>query len=144
MNRITLRHLDTSDARFLARYAAECGGNTEVSEVRRLEERFRRLVKEPDFLGFIALDGARRIGHVQASIWRTRVEISDVYVEEGYRSRGIGSRLLEAFIAEARARGVSAVQLDTESDNAPMRKVAERLGFSLTRFTCHYEKRLSD
>jgi len=144
MNRITLRHLDTSDASFLARYAAECGGNTEVPEVRRLEERFRRLVKEPDFLGFIALDGAQRIGHVQASIWRTRVEISDVYVEEAYRFRGIGGRLLKALIAEARARGVSTVQLDTESDNASMRKVAERLGFRLTHFTYHYEKRLSD
>lgn len=40
-----------------------------------------------------------------------------VWVHEGWRGAGLGRRLTEAVIAEARTRGVRAISLSVEEDN---------------------------
>ena len=54
-----------------------------------------------------------------------------VYVEEGYRGRGVGRRLLEALLDEARRDGVHAVIAVIEAENAVSIRLHERLGFEL-------------
>ncbi len=139
---VELRRIDASDAGYRARYAAECDGVIEDAEVRRIEKRILASISRPDYLGVVALDGGRRIGHVDGDVRGTRLVIGDMYVEEAHRSRGIGERLLEAIIARASRRGVTAVEFCTEADNLPMQMVGKRLGFTLTRL--HYERRLTD
>jgi len=139
---IKLRRLDTSDASYRARYAAECDGISDESKVARIERRMRDWIKGPCHVGIVALAGERRVGHVDGEIRGTRLVIEDIYVENAYRSRGIGGRLLEAISAEARGRGTTVVEFDTESDNLAMQRVGRRLGFTLTRL--YYERQLID
>ncbi len=115
---------------------------TEDAEVRRIERRILACIRRSDYLGVVALDGERRIGHVEGDVRGTGLVISDIYVEEAYRSMGIGKRLLEAIIARASWRGATEVEFCTEADNLPMQRVGKRLGFILTRL--HYERRLVD
>ncbi len=53
-------------------------------------------------------------------------------VAEGWRGRGIGTRLLHEVSALARAEGMHAVRLDVVDTNSAARRLYERLGFSPT------------
>jgi len=139
---VELRRLDASDAGYRARYAAECDGVAEDAEVRRIERRMLASIRRPDYLGVVALDGGRRIGHVDGDVRGTRLVVGDIYVEKAYRCRGIGERLLEAIIALASQRGVTVVEFCTEADNLPMQRAGKRLGFNLTQL--HFERRVTD
>jgi ribosomal protein S18 acetylase RimI-like enzyme len=50
-------------------------------------------------------------------------------VREGYRRRGIGSRLLEAALAALREGGAAAVSLSVELGNSRARRLYDRAGF---------------
>jgi len=139
---VRFRPINVSDLEYRARYAAGCNEITEETKIHEIKERIRANIEEPDYLGIVALHGERRIGHVEGRIQGTQLMIEDIYVEEAYRSRGIGRCLLESIITLARDRGVTMVMFYTEPDNVPMQKIAKRLGFSLTRL--YYEKRLAD
>ena len=62
-------------------------------------------------------------GFVEAAV----PELS-VGVVPGWRGRGVGTRLLEALLAQARAQGLAAVSLSVEPDN-PALRLYERFGF---------------
>jgi GNAT superfamily N-acetyltransferase len=57
---------------------------------------------------------------------RGAAELLNVYVEPGFRGRGIGTALVRAAIAEARARGAREVGLQPTEDS---RRIYERSGF---------------
>ena len=54
-----------------------------------------------------------------------------INVEAPWRGRGLGRRLIEAFLAQARAAGVVGVHLETTSQNVAACRLYERLGFRL-------------
>jgi phosphinothricin acetyltransferase len=60
--------------------------------------------------------------------YRLVAELS-VYVERGYRARGVGSRLLEALLERARALRYHKVVLTAMADNAAARILYARFGF---------------
>jgi ribosomal protein S18 acetylase RimI-like enzyme len=55
--------------------------------------------------------------------------VSMVFVAPGYWGRGIGGRLVDALLPEARSRGYDRAQLWTQSDNARARRLYEGRGF---------------
>lgn len=140
MDEVGFRPLDVSDVCFLARYAAECDGITEDSEIRLIEERTGNRLKEPSYLGVVALDKGRQIGYVDGIVEGSRLVLGEIYVEQSYRSRGIGKRLIEEITAQARPQGIANVAFHTELDNVPMRRLGKRLGFNLRHL--YDEKRL--
>jgi GNAT superfamily N-acetyltransferase len=68
--------------------------------------------------------GAARRGPAQ---FRGAAELLNVYVEPGFRGRGIGTALVGAAIAEARARGIERISLQPTEDS---RRIYERAGFA--------------
>ena len=58
-----------------------------------------------------------------------RLLLDGICVTVGARDHGIGTRLMQAIFAEARARGYRAVRLDVVEGNGRARQLYERLGF---------------
>ena len=56
-------------------------------------------------------------------------DLSDLYVVPAYRSRGIGTRLMDAAEAEVRRRGFTQLGLDVSTDNPRARVFYERRGY---------------
>ena len=87
----------------------------------------------------LALDRARIVGHAvcereegRSPTWewpRSFLAIVDVVVLPEARGRGAGALLLEAVEADARERGVDALDLMVAVPNASARGFYERLGF---------------
>ena len=77
-------------------------------------ERFPEKYKEPDGAFFIARDGAKAIGCVGLKKIGDRVcEMKRLFVLDGYKGRGVGTRLVEAIIREGEGKGYSRMRLDT-------------------------------
>jgi len=72
-------------------------------------------------------------GDAAGALWVDRageeIALVDIALLERHRGHGVGRRLLESLIAEARERG-RAVRLSVVRDN-PARRLYERLGFRL-------------
>lgn len=55
-----------------------------------------------------------------------------ISIADELQGRGIGTVLMQALIAHARGQGMAAIRADILADNLPMRKLAEKLGFTLS------------
>ncbi len=97
---------------------------------------FEALVNDPDATPFLALaDGEpagfvvhrlrRRLNHATFEGW-----VSDLYVRERFRGRGIGRALLAAALAEWRLRGGHQVQLEVAHERTAARALYEAIGFA--------------
>lgn len=78
-------------------------------------------------LGFIAEVEGVMVGAVAGYTWGGVSELRQVFVDEAHRGKGLGLALVQAAIAEARARGVRHVFLSTYDFQAP--GFYRRLGF---------------
>jgi GNAT superfamily N-acetyltransferase len=96
---------------------------------------FEALVNDPDATPFLAFaDGEpagyighrlrRRLNHATFEGW-----VSDLFVRERHRGRGIGRALLAAAIAEWRLRGGHQVMLEVGSERTAARALYEATGF---------------
>jgi ribosomal protein S18 acetylase RimI-like enzyme len=96
---------------------------------------YEALVSDVDATPFLALvDGApagvivhrlrRRLNHATFEGW-----VSDLFVRERFRGRGIGRTLLAAAIAEWRLRGGHQMMLEVASDRTAARRLYEATGF---------------
>lgn len=74
--------------------------------------------------GFIGFRFRRRLNHATFEGW-----VSDVYVRERFRGRGIGRALLGAVIAEWRLRGGHQVMLEAGTKRTEARALFEAIGF---------------
>jgi L-amino acid N-acyltransferase YncA len=82
----------------------------------------------------VAEDGRRVVGWVAATPVSSRacyagVVEHSVYVDPERRNRGVGSALLEAFVAAAPEHGVWTVQTAVMAGNAPSLELHRRCGF---------------
>lgn len=83
---------------------------------------------------FVAADGDRVIGFATYGPFRAwpaykySIELS-VYVDVNARGRGLGTELVRAVIAEARARDLHVVMAGITADNGVSLRLHQRLGF---------------
>ncbi len=122
---------DFGDALALARELYGLG-DTDPQPVRA---RYESLVNDADatpFLainddepaGFIGFRFRRRLNHATFEGW-----VSDLYVRERFRGRGVGRALLGAATAEWRLRGGHQVMLEVGTDRTVARALYEATGF---------------
>jgi GNAT superfamily N-acetyltransferase len=97
---------------------------------------FDAITADPAHLLLVAHDSARVIGTMQLSFipglarrgaWRAQIEA--VRVHEDVRGGGLGARMMEWAIDEARRRGCALVQLTTDKRRSDAHRFYERLGF---------------
>jgi GNAT superfamily N-acetyltransferase len=62
--------------------------------------------------------------------------IEDMVVEEGFRGRGVGRRLMESVEAWARAHGATRLQLLADRTNFQALEFYDRIGWLPTRLIC--------
>ena len=85
---------------------------------------------------FAALRDGERVGYIELSHerWNNRMRVANLWVAEGQRRAGVGSRLMERAVEEAHAAGARALVLETQSCNHPAISFYRKMGFSLIGF----------
>ena len=98
---------------------------------RRLHEAGQSLCANdmPSLLVACNDDHDNLLGAVKGEIAFTSLHVSELWVDEGARGRGIATRLMADIEDEARARGCTRIHLETRNPKALM--LYEKLGFSI-------------
>jgi len=63
----------------------------------------------------------------------------ELHVKEEFRGRGLATKMIERFFADAQARGIHQLFVDTDDTNTGARRLYEGLGFLRYRDVVHYE-----
>ena len=109
------------------------GANKHLSKIGRWDERrFVGLFDEgfrPEEIEIIGA-GEKDIGFIQAIDFPDRLYLRQLHLIDGFRGRGIGTRLIESLFARARAAG-KPVTLEVLHGN-PAKGLYLRLGFKVT------------
>ncbi|MGV3650039.1 MAG: GNAT family N-acetyltransferase [Devosia sp.] len=92
----------------------------------------RRFLATPNYRIIVALDGDLVVGMATgfSHFHPDKDEeffVNELGVDDAYRRQGIGSALMEALLAEARAMGCTAAWLGTETDNVAALATYRRL-----------------
>ena len=97
---------------------------------------FHAIDADPAQLLVVAANGQDVVGTMQLSFipglahrGALRAQIEAVRVHEDYRGQGLGARMFEWAIAEARGRGCALVQLTTDKTRTDAHRFYDRLGF---------------
>lgn len=106
-------------------------------------EQFRTALQSvlslPDVHLHLAFVGDSAVGYTAqrflTTAWSSRPEalVEDLYVRADHRGRGIGRKLIEAVIAEAKAHGCGSMFLDTNERNEASSTLYRTLGFTCER-----------
>ena len=79
-------------------------------------------------LGFVIRDDAgQMVGVAAGYTWAGTSELKQMWIDEAYRGRGYGRALLNAFVTEARGRGVLQIWVASYDFQAP--RMYEKAGF---------------
>ena len=136
MDNATIRRAASSDVDAVAAlfdsYRVFYGRMSDLNAARSfLTERFRR----GESVVFMAHSGQTPVGFTQlypsfSSVSIARIYIlNDLYIDPGYRRRGIGALLLSAAVRFAKAEGAVRLTLTTAHDNLAAQRLYEAAGW---------------
>lgn len=96
-----------------------------------------RVLQDVRPLAAFARKAGELVGGAVGRTWGECCELQYLWVRTGYRHRGLGLRLLQAFEQRARERGCARVYLETFSFQAPALYAAQgyRIAFELRGYT---------
>lgn len=98
-------------------------------------EQLAQLVGSDHLVLYLARDAGQIVGSLTLAFYRIptglKAWIEDVVVDEVGRGRGVGKRLSEAAIAEARRRGAKDVNLSSRPSREAANRLYLRLGFEV-------------
>ena len=99
-----------------------------------LAERMRQLLDGGDTLVLLAGDGPDGLAvlRFRPAIWSTGLEcyLAELYVAPVWRGQGLGRRLMEAALREARDRGADSMDIGVDEPDLAARRLYESLGFT--------------
>lgn len=98
------------------------------------DDEFDSLLSQDPVFGFLALmegaTGRTAGGFVLARAMAGEAEILTIGVDERFARAGLGWRLMQAALREAKMRGAEDIFLEVDEDNAAARGLYAKLGFS--------------
>ncbi len=111
-------------------------------EVQLLESRLDEFnlshtgIRDVRYLSIIVRNRDAAVGGLYGWTWGGCLEVKTVWVDEAWRGRGVGTRLLTMAETEARARGARQIILSTHSFQAP--DFYSRFGFEVAGYIDDY------
>ena len=84
----------------------------------------------PFTLAMVAVSGNEAVGYLLASLIAPEGELLRIAVHPAHRKKGIGARLMDAFLSEASVRGCDTLFLEVRAENAPAIALYRRFGFA--------------
>lgn len=78
----------------------------------------------------VATDGQDIVGYAGLAVHDAEAYIQTMAVAPGVQRRGLGRRLLDELMTQARRRGAVQVGLEVRSDNVPAQALYRRFGFA--------------
>lgn len=135
---VTIRRARASDVEEIVAMLADdpLGATRERPGDPRYAEAFAELDADPRQLLAVAEAGGAVVGTLQLTfipglsrVGATRAQIEAVRVRADQRGAGLGQRLVEWAVGEARRRGCVLVQLTSDASRADAHRFYERLGF---------------
>lgn len=101
------------------------------------ERLFRIMINNRKFTLFVAELHGQVVGYVCLLVYKHTCLIYSIAVDEAYRGRGIGKKLLETAEKYARDSGAEKVQLEVRCDNNAV-KLYQRHGYSVKNIKRKY------
>lgn len=93
----------------------------------------KKIVADPTAVLMAVKDGARIIGiaslYLMTQMGKSSGYVEDVVVDEAYRGQGLGVKLMDALIAEARKKKLDSVHLTSRPSRVAANKLYQKLGF---------------
>ncbi len=127
-----LRACNQTDVKALAKLERECFSMP--WNERMLVGAFSRI----DFVCFILEEAGETVGYVCGTTLFETAELARIAVARSHRRKGLGEKLLDAFIACVKERGAQQVFLEVRESNAPAIALYEKRGFEKGRVRAKY------
>lgn len=108
---------------------------TKDASVEYSPDYLRKIINNPDYFAIAAFDGKRIIG-ILILITYLLIEgekkgwIEGLVVSENYRGQGIGKKLLEKVIEEAKKKGLKSLNLTSREERIVANKLYQKMGFT--------------
>jgi ribosomal protein S18 acetylase RimI-like enzyme len=125
-----LRPVTSKDAEVLQQ---SCWPNWSFEAVQTLLQRVEGIERRKRGIGIVAYAGEIVLGYGQLTLWPRTAEISDLIVAPTYRSRGIGSAIINHLIEKARVWCLPQVEIGVALANPRAMTLYQRLGFQQDR-----------
>jgi [ribosomal protein S18]-alanine N-acetyltransferase len=95
------------------------------------ESEFESMIAERNTLVHRLRQGRRIIGFAVSRIGADEAEILSIAIDANQRGRGLSRNLLLTHLGHLAGRGVRRIFLEVEENNAPARRLYERMGFAV-------------
>ena len=134
------RKFKTADSKIVAEliknlYLEDPGGKP--MSLQKIQNTFDALLQHPDRGTIMILEyEGKIIGYaILINFWSNEfggniLNIDELYIKQGFRSRGIGTNFIKYLVDNKFGNSV-AMQLEVTPENNPARKLYERLGFNI-------------
>jgi GNAT superfamily N-acetyltransferase len=141
MTEVTIRRARAADVEHIVAMLADdpLGAARERPGDPRYAEAFARLDADPHQLLAVAESGGQVVGTLQLTfiaglsrLGATRAQIEAVRVRTDQRGGGLGQRLVEWAVEQARDRGCALIQLTSDASRTDAHRFYTRLGFAAT------------
>lgn len=91
-----------------------------------------------DFVCFVLEEAGKALGYVCGTTLFETAELARIAVAGSWRRKGLGEKLLDAFISCVQERGAQQVFLEVRVSNAPAIALYEKRGFEKGRVRAKY------
>ena len=105
-------------------------------ELEHLQKLHLEMSNQPDFYyNLVCEKQGKIVGFLSLIFYRTLYHrggtalINELIIDEGQRGQGLGGRLIERAVAEARRRGMDEIEVGTEKSNLAAQKFYRQAGF---------------